>query len=300
MRIPILIPAVVITLTHWLSAASLEVKNGAKIAFLGDSITQGGAASSGGYVRLVESGFKANGITIEVIPAGISGHKSNDMLARLERDVLSKKPDWMTLSCGVNDVWHHERGVPLDQYQLNITEIINRTQAAGVKVLILTATPIKENQNDDNKKLVDYNAFLLQVAKDKKCPVVDLNSMFWAELREPHLPKPPGNYLTNDGVHMNPLGNELMAVGVLKGFNFNDTQIHKALQAWGSTTTEVRGAAPITLNEYKALNAIGGTQGKDINRVLSEALATGIRELTAKGSTLAPPSASEPGKAAKK
>ncbi len=28
------------------------------------------------------------------------------MLARLDEAVISKKPQWMTLSCGVNDVWH--------------------------------------------------------------------------------------------------------------------------------------------------------------------------------------------------
>ena len=61
---------------------------------------------------------------IEVIPAGVGGNTSKDMLARLDRDVLSKKPDWMTLSCGVNDVWHGATGVPLDQYQQNITSIV--------------------------------------------------------------------------------------------------------------------------------------------------------------------------------
>lgn len=27
------------------------------------------------------------------------------MLARLDASVISKDPDWMLLSCGVNDVW---------------------------------------------------------------------------------------------------------------------------------------------------------------------------------------------------
>ena len=73
-----------------------------------------------------------------IIGAGISGHKSNQMLERLERDVLSKKPDWMTLSCGVNDVWHGAKGVALPEYQKNITEIVDKAQAANVKVIILT------------------------------------------------------------------------------------------------------------------------------------------------------------------
>ena len=94
--------------------AEIAVKSGDKIAFLGDSITAGGWGSPTGYVRLVISGLDANGVKVEPLPAGIGGHKSNDMLGRLDRDVLSKKPQWMTLSCGVNDVWHGKNGVALD------------------------------------------------------------------------------------------------------------------------------------------------------------------------------------------
>ena len=92
-----------------LALAQIPIKSGDKVAFLGDSITQQGKSSPSGYVNLVSSALAANGVKIEVIGAGISGHKSDQMLDRLERDVLSKKPQWMTLSCGVNDVWHGEK-----------------------------------------------------------------------------------------------------------------------------------------------------------------------------------------------
>ena len=108
-------------------AEDLAVKSGEKIAFMGDSITQAGAGT-GGYVQLVIHGLQAVGVQATSIPAGISGHKSNDMLKRLEKDVLAKKPDWMTLSCGVNDVWHGERGVLLPDYKANITSIVDQCQ----------------------------------------------------------------------------------------------------------------------------------------------------------------------------
>jgi lysophospholipase L1-like esterase len=145
--------------------AEPAVKTGEKIAFLGDSITQGGANNASGYVRLVISGLEANGIKATMIPAGISGHKSNQMLERLDKDVISRKPDWMTLSCGVNDVWHGANGVPLDAYKKNITAIVDRAQAAGIKVMILTATMIREDAtNSENQKLAPYNDFLQTLA----------------------------------------------------------------------------------------------------------------------------------------
>ncbi|MDD5705278.1 MAG: GDSL-type esterase/lipase family protein, partial [Kiritimatiellae bacterium] len=115
-------------------------RSGESIAFLGDSITQQGAATPAGYVSLVISGLKANGIDAVAIPAGLGGHKSDDMLARLEKDVIGKQPAWMALSCGVNDVAHGAAGIPLDKYRENVTQIVDRTQKAGIKVMIMTAT----------------------------------------------------------------------------------------------------------------------------------------------------------------
>jgi hypothetical protein len=75
----------------------IKAKAGQKVAFMGDSITDRGWNSPGGYVRLVVDGLAKSGVTVQAIPAGVSVHKSNDMLARLNRDVLYKTPHWMTL-----------------------------------------------------------------------------------------------------------------------------------------------------------------------------------------------------------
>ena len=214
-----------------LARAEIAVKSGEKVAFLGDSITQGGWSSAKGYVKLTAAGLKANGVEIEVIPAGISGHKSNQMLDRLEKDVLSKKPQWMTLSCGVNDVWHGAKGVPLDDYKKNIREIVDKCAAANVKVVILTATVIKEQlDGPDNQKLAAYNDFLRELAKEKKLPVADLNAMFQERIKAANTPDK--KVLTSDGVHMNDAGNEVMAEGVLRAFGVDDAGMAKAKEEW--------------------------------------------------------------------
>ena len=228
--------------------AEIAVKSGDKIAVLGDSITAGGWSSPAGYVRLVIAGLEANGIKAEAVPAGISGHKSDQMLARLDKDVLSKKPQWMTLSCGVNDVWHGPRGVPLDDamaksgtyddkvatrgtYKKNITAIIDQAQAAGVKPVMLTATVIQENlDSKENGLLAPYNAFLRVLAKEKKIPLADLNAMFQERIKAEN--KPNVKVLTSDGVHMNVEGNKLMAVGVLQALGLNAAELDRAKAAW--------------------------------------------------------------------
>ena len=216
-----------VLLTGTVRAGEIAVKDGQKIAFLGDSITQGGVGPDG-YVTLTIRGLESAGVKATAIPAGISGHKSNDMLARLEKDVLSKKPDWMTLSCGVNDVWHGKNGVPLDDYKKNITQIVEKCQTAGIKVMILTSTMIGEDQpNANNQKLMPYNEFLRTLAKEKKCLLADLNADMQATIAAAGADK-KGNLLTGDGVHMNAAGNQMMATGVLKAFGLSAGQLEKA------------------------------------------------------------------------
>ncbi|MEI9893075.1 MAG: GDSL-type esterase/lipase family protein [Chthoniobacter sp.] len=234
-----------------MASAEILVKPGEKVAFLGDSITAQGWGNPAGYVKLVVAAFEANGINITPVPAGIGGHKSNDMLARLDKDVLSKKPQWMTLSCGVNDVWHGNKGVPLNDaqasaqtyekrspnepdkgtYEKNITQIVEQAEAAGVKVVILTATVIREDLgNNENKLLVPYNDFLRKLAKDKHLPLADLNAMVQEQVKAAN--QPGKNVFTVDGVHMNSEGNKIMATGVLQAFGFDAGQIKKAEAAW--------------------------------------------------------------------
>ena len=230
------------------ATAELAVKSGDKIAFLCDSITQAGWGNPKGYVRLVISGLDALGVKAEPVPAGISGHKSNDMLGRLDRDVISKKPQWMTLSCGVNDVWHGKNGVALDDaaltagdygaggaargtYKKNIAAIVDKAEAAGIKAVILTATVINEKlDNAENARLAPYNDYLRTLAKEKKLPLGDLNALFHERIKAEN--KPGQKVLTSDGVHMAKEGDKLMATGVLQALGADAAQLKTAQEAW--------------------------------------------------------------------
>lgn len=284
---PALILFAAIALFAPTSRAEIIIKEGDSIAFMGDSITQQGAGSPGGYVRLVISGLEANGLKATPIPAGISGHKSNQMLARLQKDVLDKKPTWMTLSCGVNDVWHGERGVPLEEYKKNITAIVDQCQAAGVKVVVLTATMIQEDaSNDLNKKLAAYNDFLRELARERKLPLADLNQRMQDGIAaNPDTDK--GRYYTNDGVHMGPRGNQMMAEGVLAAFGLDDDQMKKAHEKWLDTpdVVSLRANVKLSLRQYQQLQAKAKEKGMSVQQMVDSALAEIINGANANAST---------------
>ena len=211
--------------------ARLVVKNNDSILFLGDSITFWGNVQAGGFGQLAVSGLKANGITVTSVNAGIRGDNSSGMLGRLP-DLLSRKPTFMTLSCGINDVLTN---APLDGYKANITAIVTQAQAAGVKVVLLTATMIGEDaNNENNRKLAPFNDFLRQLAREKQCLLADVSPDLLAAIKPAHGGKPqaPGQ-LTWDGVHLNPFGNQLMAIRLLKtlGYERQPTQNSRGLLA---------------------------------------------------------------------
>ncbi|MFK7851822.1 MAG: SGNH/GDSL hydrolase family protein [Akkermansiaceae bacterium] len=233
--------------------AELIVEKGEKIAFLGDSITQAGKRKNG-YITFVIEALNHENLNVTAVPAGISGHKSTNMLARVDKDVVSKAPDWMLLSCGVNDVWHFTlklgnrtfEGVPLKDYKKNIIEIIDKAEAADIKVMILTSTMIGEDpEKETNQTLEPYNDFLRELAKEKGLLLADLNEDMRAALAkipdekgkakmfgEPNYARNIKNKLTSDGCHMNTLGNAMMAKGILKTFGLSDAKIAAAEKRW--------------------------------------------------------------------
>ena len=226
----------IVAIVSVVGGAEPLVHTGESVAFLGDSITYYGNSCPLGYIHLVMKGLEAVGVKASAIPAGAGGHKSNQMLARLERDVLSRKPQWMALSCGVNDVYHAHlpgrKGVPLADYRRNITEILDRCAIAGVRVILLTPTMITEDPDDaQNTELEAYCVWLRKIAAERKLPIADLN----ADMRRRVSALRGGdgtNKLTKDGIHMNDIGNEMMACGVLAAMGVDVNCDGRVRKAW--------------------------------------------------------------------
>ncbi len=246
------------------------VKNGDRIGFLGDSITNHGHELKSGYVNLVMQGLADAGISAENVNAGIGGHKAPDMLSRLDKDVLDHNVQIMTLSCGVNDVWHAfyptPAGVALPDYRRDITEIIDRAQAKGVKVLLFTATMIMETENGpENTQLIPYNEFLRKIAAEKNCILVDLNEVMHKEVAaiRQRFPRLQGNTITIDGVHMNPMGNIMMAKEILRAMGIGEKSIAASAEKWLDLDYTYGLVISMTAGEFIKVAETGFAQGMD-------------------------------------
>ncbi|MDB5351811.1 MAG: lipolytic protein family [Planctomycetota bacterium] len=205
------------------------LKAGDQIVAIGDSITQ-----AGGYLKDVDAVLASQYPELKLPPiinVGISGQKAEDLIQRFQKDVVDRKPALVTLSIGINDVWHraaqsHDPQILAD-YWKNVAKMVDMAQAAGIKVVLLTPTVIREDvRSDENKRLRIYVEAQKQIAREKKCSVIDLHAMFADVLsRRPEDAGDREKWLTSDGVHMKPLGDALMAIGVLRGLGVPDEKI---------------------------------------------------------------------------
>ena len=216
-----------------------DLKNVHRIVCMGDSITQMGDSEGGhGYVRLIR--LKLQGLFpdhgFEVINVGIGGQKAPDMLARWQRDVLDKHPDLVTLSVGINDVWHGfyghpagdgPNGVPIDLYRQDVTQMIESALAAHIQVVLVSPTVIQENADSaENVKLQGYVDAEREIAKRHHIKFIDLHATFLDELSKLRTGKyDKVRHLTTDGVHMKPAGDALMASTILTSLGINNRDL---------------------------------------------------------------------------
>ncbi len=237
------------------TSSHVEIKNGDKISWLGDSITyEAFADRRDGFMQVCHRAFASNGVDVVCARAGVPGNRSSEMLKRMDLSVLNrtpdtkadyaylkdpqagietykdKKPTILVLSCGVNDVGHQQfegekylkGGVLLPAYKENVTKIIDQAQAAGLKVIILTQTMIGEDATAlKNKVLASYNDFLRAIAKEKGCVLVDVNAQMQKEVAafrataKPNAKRQYPNYMLRDGLHPNGRGHRMMAKMIL-------------------------------------------------------------------------------------
>ncbi len=200
-----------------LTGKDSPLKEGDRIAFLGDSITQGGAGKNG-YVWLIEESLKERqaGKKIELVKAGISGHKVPDLQKRLDKDVISKKPSIVFIYIGINDVWHSQsgKGTSKADYEAGLHDIIKRIKDAGAIVVLATPSVIGEKHDGSNAMdtmLEEYAGISRKVAKEDGVLLCDLRKAFIETLKEKNKENKDRGILTPDTVHLNNEGNKLVA-----------------------------------------------------------------------------------------
>lgn len=209
--------------------AQEPLKKNDRIVFLGDSITAAGVRKTG-YITLSSAAIaKAHpDLNIEVIGAGIGGHKVPDCQKRLDKDVLQKKPTIVFIYIGINDVWHwtHPRviargkkGTTPKEFENGLKDMVAKINKVGARVILCTPTVIGEKSdgsNSDDKRLDHYSNISRKVAKETGSQLLDLRKEIITQLKKENPKNAPKGIFTSDGVHLNEKGNRFVSSLVLR------------------------------------------------------------------------------------
>ena len=186
-----------------------------RIVFFGDSITQEGTMP-GGYVSRLDALASAK---YELIGAGVGGDRVTNLYDRLATDVLVYRPDVVVIWGGVNDCgWFRWMpaigGTLLARYETVLTQLVQKIQQQGARVVLCTPAVIGEKrrgENDLDAELDKYAAVVRRVAGRSRAKLIDMRTVFTRYLQTHNPDNQAKGILTNDGVHPTPAGNKVVA-----------------------------------------------------------------------------------------
>ncbi|MBP3952840.1 SGNH/GDSL hydrolase family protein [Bacillus suaedae] len=196
-------------------------KTGDRILFIGDSITDSDRREDHderlgwGYVRMIRDYYQASypNTRMNIVNHGIGGDRVTDLQSRWQEDVIKHSPDYVSISIGINDVWRQldspeMKQVYPDQFKEVYTELLKIVkEKTSAQIILMEPTIIEEDiEAKGNLLLKEYVQVIHDLAKQFEAIIVPTHQAFITYLKADSKVS-----ITTDGVHMNSIGNLLMA-----------------------------------------------------------------------------------------
>jgi lysophospholipase L1-like esterase len=183
----------------------------------GDSVTDCGRNRSirdslgNGYVSLLEKHLKQ----VQIVNLGVSGERTHDLIMRWTDDLLSIRPNILTVLIGINNIWHQyllNRPAYLFEFDHHLRWMLNEVKRHMPECQVLLMTPFLLNcgvvQPPWFNELDHQIGVLNSIAKDYNLPILNLQNLFKNINITPAL-------IAEDGVHPTLLGHQLIADAIV-------------------------------------------------------------------------------------
>lgn len=223
-----------------MSTSSCEIIHSKRIVCFGDSVTQGvpHCAPDDTFARVLERRLNMKyspRLEVCAFNAGVGGENSREGLARITTDVLSHKPDLVTIEFGLNDIrYEPEKEIFEEQFAANLRQMRTILVESGTTVLFMTPTPIvnlfhvySQGTNFYDRwggcegRNAIYAEVIREVAADLGDPLADIHQVFLREAIKAEFLGETFNYSdlsslsryisARDGVHPTASGQQLIA-----------------------------------------------------------------------------------------
>lgn len=204
--------------TECLDALAAAVrKPGERIVVFGDSLTAAGDGPEG-YLTLWRERLETlpEAVRPRLFNAGVGGHRVPDLLRRIDRDVLARKPTAVMIVIGINDVWQRASGggTPSEEFSAGMKTLADRIVASGAQVVLATPPVIGERWDGSNGldgPLDEFAGRIRDLARRDGHVLCDYRAEFIGMLSFLNPGQRASGIFTTDQVHMNAAGYRLMA-----------------------------------------------------------------------------------------
>lgn len=185
----------------------------------------------GGYPALVSSELSSVcPDEYEFYNRGVSGDRVPDVYARIVRDIIKIRPDYLSILVGVNDVWHgldFNNGTGAERYERVYNLLIEEIKAElpDIKIMILEPFvlegPATANRKGQPQRYERFRGEVIEMAKIAES-VADKHSLKFVPLQEildEAATKCKPADLLSDGVHPTAKGHKLIKKEWIKAFD---------------------------------------------------------------------------------
>ena len=196
-------------------------EKGQTVLFIGDSISDyerarpvgEGLSNAWGRSYVADAGALLGcmypELGLRIVNMGISGNQVRDLEARWETDVMERKPDWVSVLIGINDVWRQfdcpylpETHVLPEEFEATYARLIDRTLPHVKGMILMTPYFMEPNRLDPMRARMDeYGAIVRRLAERYGLCSVDLQAAWDALFVHMH----PCN-IAWDRIHPNQTG----------------------------------------------------------------------------------------------
>jgi lysophospholipase L1-like esterase len=141
-----------------------------------------------------------------VFNRGVNGEESSEILERLSRDVVVRKPEYVVILAGVNDVY---RGRAVRTITSNLSAMYAGAHAAGIRVVAASVLPFNSMSRRQIDALRELNAWIEREADQSGDAFCDTHAL----TSDPRTP----NRLAGspDGLHPDVAGYRRMGEGIV-------------------------------------------------------------------------------------
>ena len=193
------------------------IEKAVTLAFLGDSIT----SDRQSYFNIIRKAAGNGAVTF--LDYSISGQKSGDLFTIMYPDIISAHSDIAHVMIGTNDMRRMNDEMRLyhtspEEYEKNLDYIVRALVNDGTKVILTTIPPVSQDKVSKNypdhrmlfleEDRILFNHILSHIAEKYGATLNNMDRFYCQHT--------PEELTIPDGIHLNALGQELLAYGVMQ------------------------------------------------------------------------------------